>query len=45
MTYTGQGPGEIDPESNAARNIAALAEEFLAFAAAAPVNPLIERAA
>lgn len=45
MTYTGQGPGEVDPGSNAARNIAGLSAEFLAFIASAPANPVIERAA
>ncbi len=45
MTYTGRGPGEVDPDSNAARNIAGLSAEFLGFIGSAPANPMIERAA
>jgi chromosome partitioning protein len=43
MTYTGRGPGEIDPDSNADLNVQALTGEFVAFAASAPLNPLIAR--
>lgn len=43
MTYTGRGPGEVEPGSNADRNVAALSEEFQAFVAAAPLNPLVSR--
>ncbi len=45
MTYTGRGPGEVDPGCNAAANVSALTDEFLAFVDAAPVNPLVERGA
>lgn len=44
MTYTGQGPGEVEPGSNADANVQALAEEFVSFIAAAPANPLVTRA-
>lgn len=43
MTYTGRGPGELDPGSNAAQNVAALADEFEAFLTASEVNPLVPR--
>jgi chromosome partitioning protein len=43
MTYTGRGPGEVEPESNADLNVRALAEEFIAFIANAPANPLVAR--
>ncbi|NYZ18007.1 ParA family protein [Azospirillum sp. RWY-5-1] len=43
MTYTGRGPGEADPGSNADQNVRALTEEFIGFVAAAPVNPLVAR--
>ncbi len=43
MTYTGRGPGEVEPESNADLNVRALAEEFITFIAAAPANPLVAR--
>lgn len=45
MTYTGRGPGEVDPGCNAAANVSALADEFLAFVANSAVNPLVERSA
>lgn len=45
MTYTGLGPGEVEPDSNAARNVAALTDEFESFAGSAPANPLVQRAA
>ncbi|CAO3439899.1 AAA family ATPase [Azospirillum doebereinerae] len=41
MSYTGHGPGEVDAGSNADRNVQALAEEFVAFLADAPANPLV----
>lgn len=43
MTYTGRGPGELAPDSNADLNVRALADEFMAFLAAAPANPLVPR--
>lgn len=45
MTYTGRGPGEADPDSNADINVRALTDEFIAFTAQAPVNPLVNRSA
>jgi chromosome partitioning protein len=43
MTYTGRGPGEVDPGSNADKNVQALADEFAAFLADVPPNPLVAR--
>lgn len=43
MTYTGKGPGEVDPGSNADGNVRALADEFIGFLGTAAVNPLVER--
>ncbi|CAK0755807.1 Chromosome partitioning protein [Azospirillaceae bacterium] len=43
MTYTGRGPGEIDPGSNADRNVQSMAEEFIGFLRDSPVNPLVVR--
>lgn len=45
MTYTGKGPGELDPGSNADENVRSLTEEFINFLEQAPRNPLIQRAA
>jgi len=45
MTYTGRGPGEIDPESNADINVRTLTDEFVGFVSTAPVNPLVARKA
>lgn len=45
MTYTGRGPGEIEPDSNADINVRALTDEFIAYATQAPTNPLVERGA
>jgi len=45
MSYTGQGPGEVNPSSNADHNVRAMTDEFLAFLKAAPRNPLVARAA
>lgn len=45
MTYTGRGPGETEPGSNADANVRALTEEFIAFVERAAVNPLVERKA
>ncbi|SMH41917.1 ParA family protein [Azospirillum agricola] len=44
MTYTGHGPGEIDPGSNADINVRTLTDEFIAFTASSPTNPLVTRA-
>ncbi len=43
MTYTGHGPGESEPDSNADINVRALTDEFVAFTEASPVNPLVAR--
>lgn len=43
MTYTGRGPSEVDPGSNADRNVQSLGEEFIAFLDTAPANPLVVR--
>lgn len=43
MTYTGRGPGEVDPDCNAAANVSALTDEFLGFVEAAEANPLVAR--
>ena len=43
MTYTGHGPGEVNPDSNADLNVRALTDEFVAFLDASPANPLIAR--
>lgn len=43
MTYTGQGPGEVNPDSNADLNVRALTDEFVAFLDKAPPNPLVPR--
>ncbi|AWB07999.1 ATP-binding protein (plasmid) [Azospirillum humicireducens] len=43
MTYTGHGPGEVNPDSNADLNVRALTDEFVAFLEASPANPLIPR--
>jgi chromosome partitioning protein len=43
MTYTGRGPGEVDPNCNAAANVCALTNEFIEFVSAAEANPLVER--
>lgn len=45
MTYTGRGPGEVDPDCNAAANVSALTDEFLGFVEAADANPLVARRA
>lgn len=45
MTYTGRGPGEVDPGSNADLNVRSLADEFVGFLRQAPSNPLVPRAA
>ena len=44
MTYTGRGPSEVSPDSNAALNVQSLTDEFIGFLQAAPANPLIPRA-
>lgn len=43
MTYTGRGPHEVDPGSNADRNVQALGEEFIGFLGEATPNPLVAR--
>lgn len=43
MTYTGRGPGEVEPQSNADLNVQALAAEFTEFVASSPANPLVTR--
>lgn len=43
MTYTGQGPGDVNPDSNADLNVRTLTDEFVSFLNAAPANPLIPR--
>ncbi|MBY6266498.1 ParA family protein (plasmid) [Azospirillum sp. 412522] len=43
MTYTGHGPGEVNPDSNADLNVRALADEFVSFLAEASPNPLVAR--
>ena len=45
MSYSGRGPGEVDPGSNAAANIAALADELDRVLAEAPLNPMVPREA
>ena len=45
MSYSGRGPGEIDSGSNAAANIAALADELDRVLAEAPLNPMVPRRA
>jgi len=45
MSYSGRGPGEADPGSNAAANIAALTDELDRVLAAAPMNPMVPRSA
>ena len=45
MSYSGRGPGEVDAGSNAAANIAALADELDRLLAAAPLNPMVPREA
>ena len=45
MTYTGRGPGEVEPGSNADHNVRALTDEFIGFAESAPANPLVTRSA
>lgn len=44
MTYTGHGPGEVNPDSNADLNVRALTDEFVSFLENSPANPLIPRA-
>lgn len=43
MTYTGRGPNEADPGSNADRNVQGLGEEFIGFLGEAALNPLVAR--
>jgi chromosome partitioning protein len=43
MTYTARGPSEVEPDSNAARNVQSIADEFVAFLGTSPVNPLVTR--